>query len=258
MSITRKDILRINQDGWDIVAPQFYGGAALPSYGPLAVTEDTVQLLDDLRGKSVLELGCGSGHTLHYLWKEKQVSELWGLDLSREQLRFTSELLARENIPAKLFLSSMDENPGILESHFDLVISIYGLGWTPDLSCTLSLIYSYLKPGGKFIFSWEHPVYQCLEYDARTGKYFMEHSYLDESREQKPSWRGVEIVLQPRMLSTYLNAICNAGFRIERLVESEPNPDIAREEDYAPEKWYSVPRAQLIPTTLIVKASKPV
>jgi hypothetical protein len=68
----------------------------------------------------------------------------------------------------------------------------------------------------------------------------------------------VEIVLQPRMLSTYINAICKAGLVIERLVESEPNLDLAREEDFAPEKWYSVPRAQLIPTTLIVKASKPV
>jgi hypothetical protein len=44
LSITRKDILRINRDGWDIVVPQFYGGTALPRYGPLAVTEDDVQL----------------------------------------------------------------------------------------------------------------------------------------------------------------------------------------------------------------------
>ena len=216
-----------------------------------------MQLLDDLRGKSVLEIGCGSGHTLQYLWKEKQAGELYGLDVSQEQLRFTSDLLATENIPARLFLSSMDENPGIPESHFDLVISIYSLGWTPDLTRTLSLIHSYLKPGGKFIFSWEHPVYQCLEYDSLSEKYYLKNSYLDESPERKPSWRGVEIVLQPRMLSTYINAICNAGLVIERLVESEPNLHLAREQDYAPEKWYSIPRAQMIPTTLIVKASRP-
>jgi SAM-dependent methyltransferase len=165
--------------------------------------------------------------------------------------------LTPENIPARLFLSSMDENPGIPESYFDLVISIYALGWTPDLTHTLSLVYSYLKPGGRFIFSWEHPVYQCLEYDPGSGKYFFDHSYLDESPERKPSWRSVEIVLQPRMLSTYINALCSAGFLIERMVESKLNLELAREQDYAPEKWYSVPRAQLLPTTLIVKASKP-
>jgi SAM-dependent methyltransferase len=257
LSITRKDILTINQKGWNIVAPQFYGGTALPRYGPLAVTEDQVHLLDDLKGKAILELGCGSGHTLQYLWKEKQAGELWGLDMSQEQPRFTSELLAQDNIPARLFLSSMDENPGIPELHFDLVMSIYGLGWIPNLSRTLLLIYSYLKPDGIFIFSWEHPVYQCLEYDPDSGRYFLDHSYLDESPERKPSWRGVEIVLRPRMLSTYVNAICDAGFRIERLVESEPNLNLAREQDYDPGNWYSAPRARLIPTTLIVKASRP-
>jgi len=258
MSISRSDIVTINQKGWNIIAPQFYGGTALPKYGPLSVTEPELQLIENLKGKSVLELGCGSGHTLYYLWKEKRASELWGLDLSQEQLQYTQDFLAKENIPAKLFLASMDENPGIPESYFDMVVSIYALGWTPDLPCTLSLVYSYLKPGGKFVFSWEHPVYQCFDYDPVSGKYFINHSYLDECPERKPSWRGVEIVLQPRKLSTFVNAICEAGLMIDRLIESEPNLSLAREQDYAPEKWYCVPRAQLVPTTLIMKAHKPI
>jgi len=256
MPISRNDIVTINQKGWNSVASQFYG-TVLPKYGPLAATELELQLIDNLRGKSVLELGCGNGHTLSYLWKDKQASELWGIDLSQEQLRLTRELLDQENIPAKLFLASMDENPGIPESYFDLVVSIYSLGWTPNLSYTLSLIYSYLKPGGKFVFSWEHPVYHCLEYDANSKKYFFPRSYLDEKPEIKPSWKGVEIVLQPRKLSTYINAIADAGLIVERFIESEVNINIAGEKDYAPENWYSVPRAQLIPTTLIVRASKP-
>jgi SAM-dependent methyltransferase len=257
LSISRTDILTINQKGWNVVAPQFYGGTALPKYGPLSATEPELQLIDDLTGKSVLELGCGSGHTLYYLYKDKQARELWGLDLSQEQLQFTKNFLAQENIPANLILSSMDENPGIPESHFDLVISIYALGWTPDMARTISLIYSYLKPGGKFIFSWEHPFYQCFDYDSVAKKYFINHSYLDETPERKPSWRGVEIVLQPRKLSTFINAICDAGLIIDRLIESEPDLDLAREQDFAPEKWYSVPRAQLIPTTVIMRAYKP-
>jgi hypothetical protein len=118
-------------------------------------------------------------------------------------------------------------------------------------------VYSYLKPGGKFVFSWEHPVYQCLEYEANLEKYVMARSYLDESPELDPSWKGVEIVIQPRKLSTYVNAIIQAGLVIEQMVESETDMNLARPQDYAPEKWYSVPRAKLIPTTFIVKALKP-
>ena len=44
--------LAINRHGWNHVAPRFFGSTALPEYGPLAPTEDTLGLLDaatDLR-----------------------------------------------------------------------------------------------------------------------------------------------------------------------------------------------------------------
>src|SRR5262249_53515978 len=161
-----ENILKINQKGWNKVAPKFYGGTALPKYGPLTPTEDDLHLIQDIGDGKVLELGCGSGHTLAYLWEHRHAKELWGLDLSEEQLRFTREHLDEKQIPAKLFLASMDENPGLPQHYFDLVISIYSLGWTPNLPKTLELVYSYLKPGGIFLFSWEHPLYRCLTYDT--------------------------------------------------------------------------------------------
>jgi SAM-dependent methyltransferase len=256
-TLKREEIVTINHKGWNQVAPLFYGGTALPRYGPLAQTEDELKLIPDLSGRSVLELGCGSGHTLAYLRESRNASYLWGLDISEEQIRFTKEWLNEKRIPAKLFLASMDENPGIPEDHFDLVLAIYALGWTPDLYRTLTLVESYLKPGGLFIFSWEHPVYQCLEYNTDLGRYVFERSYLKEGPEFHPDWKGVEIVINPRKLSTYLNALTQAGLVLDDLIESELNLALAREQDFAPEKWYSVARANLVPTTFIVKAHKP-
>ena len=255
--LKREEILSINQKGWNKVASTFYGGTALPNYGPLAATEDDLSLIPDLKGKCVLEVGCGSGHSLAYLWEDRNASELWGLDFSEKQISFAEELLEAKKIPAKLFSASMDENSGIPQNYFDFVISIYSLGWTPNLSYTLQLIHSYLKPGGVFLFSWEHPVYRSLHYEADLGKYVFEESYLDESPVLYPSWRGVEIVVNHRKLSTYLNAIVQSGLVLEQVIESEPNITRAREQDFEPEKWYSVPRAQLMPTTFIVKAYKP-
>jgi len=255
--LRREDILSINQKGWNKVASFFYGGTALPKYGPLASTEDELNLIPDLAGKNVLELGCGSGQTLAYLRENKHANELWGLDFSEAQIRFTKEFLERKNMPVKLFIASMDENPGIPENYFDLVVSIYSLGWTADLSRTLTLIYSYLQPGGMFIFSWEHPAYRSLRYEANLGKYVFEDSYLDEGPVVHASWKGVEIVINHRKLSTYLNAIIHSGLVIDQVIESELNIDLAREQDSAPENWYSVPRAKLVPTTFIVKAHKP-
>ena len=55
----------------------------------------------------------------------------------------------------------------IPKGYFDIVYSIYALGWTSDLRKTLELIYSYVKPEGSFIFSWEHPVYSNLMYGTK-------------------------------------------------------------------------------------------
>jgi len=255
--LKRAEILSINQKGWNEVAPLFYGGTALPKYGPLASTEEDLHLIPDLAGKRILELGCGSGHSLAYLWEHENTCELWGLDLSETQIRFAREFLEERAIPATLFVAPMDENPGIPENYFDFVVSIYSLGWTADLPRTLAMIHSFLKPGGMFIFSWEHPAYRSLRYEADIAKYVFEDSYLDEGPVLDPSWSGVEIVINHRKLSTYLNAVVQSGLVIERVIESEPNIALSREQDFAPEKWYSVPRAQLMPTTMIVKAYKP-
>src|SRR5882672_5576530 len=84
--------LATNRAGWNQVAPLFHGGTALPEYGPLAPTEDTLGLLDPVPASRVLELGCGSGHSLHYL-AERGALELWGVDLSPVQIAFAEETL---------------------------------------------------------------------------------------------------------------------------------------------------------------------
>src|SRR5262249_17282486 len=146
--------LETNRRCWNQVAPLFYGRTALPHYGPLAPTEDTLALLGSVAGVRVLEIGCGSGHSLRYL-AERGAAELWGVDLSSAQIGFATELLRPFGTRVHVFEGPMEINPGIPTEHFDLVFSVYGLGWTVDLPQTLRLIFGYLKPGGCFVFSGE-------------------------------------------------------------------------------------------------------
>ncbi|MBS7528774.1 methyltransferase domain-containing protein [Fusibacter paucivorans] len=61
----------------------------------------------------------------------------------------------------------MESDPSTPHNHFDMVLSIYALGWTLDLDATLKHISSYLKRDGLFIFSWDHPLMHCVkEVDA--------------------------------------------------------------------------------------------
>jgi SAM-dependent methyltransferase len=232
----------------------FHGGTALPEYGPLAPTENSLGLLDNKTDLCALELGCGSGHSLRYL-AERGARELWGLDLSPVQIAFAQETLRACASRVRLVESPMEVDPGIPPSHFDLVFSIYGLGWTTNLRTTMELVARYLRPGGAFLFSGEHPAYSCLEWNGT--QYTVSDPYFTEGPREHASWKGVPIVIQRRTLGTFVAQVIQAGLQIEALVETPLNPALATEVHADPSRWYSVARASVMPTTFIIKARKP-
>ena len=246
--------LAINRAGWNHVAPKFHGSTALPEYGPLAPTEDSLGLLDGVTGVRALELGCGSGHSLRYL-AERGARDLWGVDLSSVQIGFAEQTLRPFASRVHLIESPMELDSGVPRDYFDLVFSIYGLGWTTDLPGTMALVAAYLRPGGCFIVSGEHPVYSCLEWNG--SQYIVAKPYVVEGAHEHASWKGSPIVIQHLTLGSFVGQIIKAGLQIEDLVETPVNPAAVREAHLDPARWYSVDRARLIPTTFIVKARKP-
>jgi hypothetical protein len=67
----------------------------------------------------------------------------------------------------------------------------------------------------------------------------------------------VPIVIQRHTLATFVGQIIQAGLQIEALVETPLNAAAAKENHADPARWYSVPRASVMPTTFIIKARKP-
>lgn len=244
--------LEINRAGWDRVAPLFYGVTALPEYGPLAPTEDNLSLIDTKLQK-VLELGCGSGHSLRYL-AERGATQLWGIDLSPVQIAYARETLRPFASASHLIESPMETRAGVPKNQFDLVFSIYGIGWTTDLAATLALVFEYLCPGGSLLISGEHPAYSCIEWNG--SQYVVTTPYSVEGPREYSSWKGVPIVIQRRTIGMFVREIARAGLCIEALIEPSLNSDVIKEEHADPTRWYSVRRATLIPTTFILKARK--
>ena len=77
--------LEINKTSWEKSANRFYGRNPLPEYGPMAPREEHLNLLGEVKDLKVLDIGCGSGHSLQYMGK-RGAEELWGIDLSDNQL----------------------------------------------------------------------------------------------------------------------------------------------------------------------------
>ncbi len=261
-------ILSQNKISWNKLADSFFGVTALPAYGCLCPTEDDLHLFPELANKKVLDVGCGSGHSLKWC-ADNGAGELWGLDISDRQLHNTEKHLTENSYKAKLFCSPMEENPGLPENYFDVVYSIYAIGWTVDLQTTFQLIASYLKSGGVFIFSWDHPFLHCVDaVDEKlifSGSYYEGEPFTFKKTVGKPAKRnnpdlkvekGHPLTLYNRRLSDYINALSAAGLYVERVVEETDKATLERSVGFSSE-YYAPIKAQHFPLSLIVKARKP-
>jgi len=103
----------------------------------------------------------------------------------------------------------MEENPGLPSNYFDIVYSIYALGWTVDLNKTLRNIYDYLNTGGIFIFSWEHPFHDRLSY--KVSSFILNKTYNIKGPEYNEAWQK-NVIIYHRKLSTYINTLIQTGF----------------------------------------------
>jgi SAM-dependent methyltransferase len=245
------EILIQNKTSWDTIADDWFGSTALPVYGPLIPTEDELHLFGDVKGNKVLDIGCGSGHSLK--WQgDRGAAELWGLDLSTRQLENAKRYLVESGYNPKLFNSPMEADCGIPKNYFDIVYSIYAIGWTTDIQKTFDLIASYLKKDGVFIFSWDHPLMHCI--DIQGENMVFSASYFDGGLVNFEKG-GRPISMYKRKLSTYINALAKAGFAIENLVEETDKDTLEHECEFST-KYYSPNKAKKFPVSFIIKARK--
>jgi len=146
----------INQRAWDIVAHKFRGICALPAWGPFDVSKDR-DPIGDVSGRTILEIGCGSGHSPAYLVDKGE--KVFGLGFSATRISFARELnrLAIEDGRVELIHAPMEE-PIDFEP-VDLIVSVRAMGWTRDPQALFRNLWSYLKPNGRLIWSWGHPLF---------------------------------------------------------------------------------------------------
>ena len=241
------EVHKTNTEFWSTIGNEFLGATALPSWGGLFPSEDKLNLLGNLSDKRVLEIGCGNGHSMKYV-ADKGAADLWGLDISANQIENAKNFLNAQGIDAKFVCSPMESECELPANYFDLVYSVYGIGWTTDLNKTFKHIHAYLKNDGVFVFGWSHPIHKCVS--VENGKLIFSNSYFDEEW-YCADMSNKKIMLSNRMLSTYINALTGNGFVIEKLIEAtDREKAMASNNDFGK-------KALMLPTLFVIKARKP-
>lgn len=239
---------KTNGEFWNTIGSEILGTTALPQWGSYLPSEKKLNLLGNLFDQSVLEICCGSGLSLKYV-ADLGAADLWGLDISENQIEKAKAFLKSQGISANLICSPMENECGLPTNYFDLIYSVYGIGWTTNLDETFRRIHSYLKKDGIFVFSWSHPIHKCVSIE--NGKLIFSNSYFNEEW-YRADMNDKEIILSNRMLSTYINTLARNGFVIEELVEETDQDDaMASNNDFGQ-------KALLLPTSFAIKARKSV
>jgi ubiquinone/menaquinone biosynthesis C-methylase UbiE len=155
------DYLEINKNSWNKrtefhVHSEFYDlNGFLQGNSSLNLIE--LELLGDLKGKSVLHLQCHFGQDSISL--SRLGAEVVGVDLSDKAIQTARDLADQTNSSARFVCCDIYDLPNHLDQEFNIVFTSYGtIGWLPDLNKWANVISHFLKPNGKFVFVEFHPV----------------------------------------------------------------------------------------------------
>lgn len=182
--------------------------------------------LSAIDGKTVLDLGCGTGQFAKYVF-ENGASRVIGVDISKNMI----EQAEKENVHGQIeYICKPIEDLELPENSFDLIVSSLAVHYIEDYPGLIQKVSGLLKEKGEFIFSVEHPIVTARKEmnnwirDAEGNKlYWAVDHYQDEGlREQH--WYVDGVIKYHRTLSTLINTLITFGLEIEKLIEPQAIP----------------------------------
>lgn len=118
-----------------------------------------------LKGKSVLDLGCGDGYDLAQMQSRGAV--IFGIDASEEMVK----LAQQKNPEGMIKVGYFDQIP-FPDQSFDVVVSKWAFQSSDHIEPIYREIIRVLKPGGQLIYLSSHPIRQFIEKKRKGKDYF--------------------------------------------------------------------------------------
>ena len=194
-----------------------------------------LEFLPSIKDLDVIDFGCGEGSNTRYF--ARMGARLTGIDISQSLIEHARQAEAADPEGVSYEIASYSSNTNFPDASFDAVVSTMALMDGPDLQGAMQEAFRLLRPGGFIAFSVLHPCFitpglqwQKNERGETTGlcvsRYFEKSSFTEQWKfSNRPTDERVmpfTVPRFPRTISDYLNAVTNAGLRINRIEEPQP------------------------------------
>lgn len=208
---------------WNQVAADYQSRQAIATssahYGPWAPTENELRLLGDVRGLRILDIGCGGGQCAVAFARQGAVTA--GIDVSDAQLEHARQLARDEGVNVAFVQGVAEDLSFFADASWDVVFSVYAFQYIADMPRCLSECARVLRPGGRLVFSLDHPIRTCFfDDEEHESAPYPARSYFDH---RPLAWMfgdtSVWMHSYHHTIAEWVDMLARAGFCIQRLLE---------------------------------------
>ena len=187
-----------------------------------------LRLLGDVRGRRVLDAGCGNGYFSRML--AERGAQVVGVEPAGSMADFAREKEAELGQGIRYVQADLTELTELTQPNqlpalggpFDAVVCSMVLMAIPDWKPAMRACVELARPGGLFVFGLVHPAFeQLLDTWRQHGAYRVQR-YLDEYEIVSPVASDFH-----RPLSAYLNELASLGCRLREVAEPRLDPAVA-------------------------------
>jgi SAM-dependent methyltransferase len=189
------------------------------TWGMFKVPEPEVEVLGDVAGLDVLDLGCGVAY--FSAWLVRRGARVVGVDVTPAQLATARRMQAATGLEFELVEASAEDVP-LADASFDLVLSEYGASIWCDPAAWIPEAARLLRPGGRLVFLRNSTlVILCSPDEGRVEERLARPQF----GMRRFEWDGgVEFHLAH---GDWIALLRGAGFDVERLVELQAPAEAA-------------------------------